>query len=127
MSKNDSGEYNFEDKEHISWWDCLKQIEDHYLVFFYSETCTHCQEIKEDVLAFSNDNIVKMYFVNTREQEEKVPLDDDVDHTIGLSDLESFSIVGTPTIIEVTKWIITVNAAGKDNCLSLLNLLRLTY
>ncbi|MCK5761518.1 MAG: thioredoxin family protein [Candidatus Izimaplasma sp.] len=40
--------------------------EDEYLVYFYSEGCGHCQQIKYDVLEFADDNNenIKVYFLD---------------------------------------------------------------
>jgi len=42
----------------------LSQPESEYLVYYYSEACTYCQEIKSQVLEFadSNNANVKVYF-----------------------------------------------------------------
>ncbi|MBN2604305.1 MAG: thioredoxin family protein [Bacilli bacterium] len=43
--------------------------EDQYLVYYYTETCTYCQEIKTQVLEFadSNNANVKVYFWDASE------------------------------------------------------------
>lgn len=125
MSKNAVSGYKEYIKSQISWQECLGQKENHYLVFFYSDTCPHCHEIMEDVLDFSNTNIVKTYFLNTKESNEKVPISSEIDLTIGVDDVGDLFIAGTPTIIEVEEWIVKANIPGKDDCLTFLNEQRL--
>ena len=126
-SKNAFSEYNVTVDQKIDWLNCLKQNESHYLVFFYSETCTHCHEIMGDVLSFAESNIIKMYFINTKESEVKIPIFSDIDSTIGADTVDDLFIAGTPTIIEVENWMVKANVAGTDNCLTFLNEQRLIY
>ena len=125
MSKNAFSEYKITIDNKINWADCLDQIESHYLVFCYSETCQHCHQIMGDVISFAEANILKMYFLNTKEQEVKIPLGNDIDLTIGISDVIDLFIAGTPSIIEVKERTVTANIAGKDDCLTFLNEQRL--
>ena len=125
ISKNKFSEYNVPTNQKISWSDCLSQKEDHYLVFFYSETCTHCHEIMGDVLSFYEEQILQMYFLDIKAQDIKIPISNNIDLTIGVDNVDDLFIAGTPTIIEVEKWIVKANIAGSDNCLTFLNEQRL--
>ena len=126
-SKNDRtvSEYVIDESQKILWQDCLSQKEDHYLVFFYSDYCGHCHQIMGDVLAFSNDNIVKLYFLDVKDPDNEVTISNAIDETIGKSNIDDLCIAGTPTIIEIEDQIVKANVPGKENCLSLLNELRL--
>lgn len=125
MSKNAVSEDKEYHIDHIIWSECFNQNEDHYLIFFYSDTCTHCHEIMGDVLEFSNDNIVRTYFLNTKESDVKIPIANEIDETIGADSVDDLFIAGTPTILEVEEWAIKANIAGQDNCLTFLNEQRL--
>ena len=125
MSKNVSSEYNVPIEQKIAWSSCLSQKEDHYLVFFYSETCAHCHEIMGDVLSFNNSNIIPMYFLDTKASDTKIPISNNIDLTIGVDNVDDLFIAGTPTIIEVENWLVKANIAGSDNCLTFLNEQRL--
>ena len=127
MSKNTFSEYKQTIDEKIMWSDCLSQNEDHYLVFFYSETCSHCHEIMGDVLSFKEENILKLYFLNVKEQDIKIPISNNIDLTIGIDSVDDLFISGTPSIIEIENWIVKANIAGTDNCLTFLNEQRLIY
>lgn len=124
-SKNGVFQFNVKDEEHIFWSELFNQKENHYLVFFYSDYCLHCHQIIEDVLIFSHQNILKIYFVDTKSQNTEVPLKINVDDTLGITDITDFAIVGTPTLVEIEKRILMQNVAGTEKCLSLLNELRI--
>ena len=125
MSKNAFSEYNINASQKIKWSDCLNQKEDHYLVFFYSETCSHCHEIMGDVLSFNEDKIVSMYFLDIKASDTKIPISSNIESTIGLSSIDDLFIAGTPSIVEVEKSVVKANIAGRDNCLTFLNEQRL--
>ena len=124
-SKNAFSEYNVPTSQKIEWSNCLSQNEDHYLVFFYSETCSHCHEIMGDVLAFNEAKILPMFFLDTKASDIKIPISNNTDLTIGANSVDDLFIAGTPTIIEVENWIVKDNIAGSDNCLTFLNEQRL--
>ena len=125
MSKNAFSEYEISSDQKITWPDCLNQKEDHYLVFFYSETCTHCHEIMGDVLSFAEEKIVTMYFLDIKASDAKIPISNNIDLTIGVDSVDDLFIAGTPSIVAVDNWIVTSNVAGSDNCLTFLNEQRL--
>ena len=125
MSKNAFSEYKITIDQKIIWTDCLSQKEDHYLIFFYSETCSHCHEIMGDVLSFAEEDVLKMYFLDIKSSDTKIPISNSIDLTIGADTIDDLFIAGTPSIIEVENWIVKANIAGTDNCLTFLNEQRL--
>ena len=127
MSKNAFSEYEIVQNNQIIWSEIFTQTEDNYLVFFYSETCGHCHEIMGDVIAFSEAEIVRTCYLNTQEQGFKIPINSAIELTIGISTVDELFIAGTPTILEVKNHIVTNNIAGKDECITFLNSLRLEY
>ena len=127
MNKNTSREYNIPLDQKIVWSDCLKQKEDHYLVFFYSDTCAHCHEIMGDVLSFYEANVLPTYFLDIKASDTIVPISNNINLTIGVDNIDDLFIAGTPTIIEVENWIVKANVPGSDNCLTFLNEQRLLH
>ena len=123
-SKNAVQEYEIISRQEIYLSECLSQEEEHYLVFFHSETCGHCQEIIEDVVAFAESNIIKMYFLNVSKSENKIERCSRDEIETGIDSVDDLKIVGTPTIMEIEEGIVTANIAGKDACISFLNELR---
>ena len=109
----------------INWVDTFKQEEDDYLVFFHSDTCSHCQEIMGDVIAFANSNTKKTYFANIESPEGKMPIVKGSEPLLGIDNISDFYIPGTPTLIEIKEGVVTANNPGKDKCLTFLNQERL--
>lgn len=120
-NKSASKEYEIPTELTISLKDCLSQVESEYLIFFHSKMCTHCQEIKGDVLSFSSENILKTYFLDIMEPNNEVPICIKEEIVIGVTNYEDIKILGTPTIIKVENGKTTMNVGGKENCLTLLN------
>ena len=126
-AKNESNNLNTSEKEvipvslQIKWTDSLNQEEDDYLVFFHSDTCSHCQEIMGDVIAFSKEEIKKLYFSNIVSDGIKMSVQKDQEPAVDVDSIEEFYIRGTPTIIEVKSGIVISNIPGKDACLTFLN------
>ena len=120
-SKNAIQEYGIVSKQDVNLADCLSQIEEKYLIFFYSETCGHCKEIIEDVTLFAESNIIKTYFLNISKNENKIERCSHDEIEIGIDSVEDLKIVGTPTIVEVENGVTTANVVGKDSILSFLN------
>ena len=123
-SSSSSPDYGIMERQSVSWAECLSQEEAHYLVFFYSETCSQCNEIKGDVVSFATSNIVKTYFVDTQKPGNEIQKCSADEVVIGIDNIEDLYIVGTPTLVEVENGVTTVNAAGKNECLELLGTLR---
>ena len=124
-SKNAVEEYDILIEQEILWTDCLSQEEPHYLVFAYSEKCSYCHEIMGDVLDFAASGIVKTYFVDIKKEPNVVPISNDIDETIGATNVGDIFIMGTPTILEIENNTIKANVPGKDYCLTFLNEQRL--
>jgi len=87
-------------EDHLICWDNIfKQTEKEYLVYFYSDYCGHCQNIKDEVLQFYCISKYKMYFVNATNDAK---FGSDVSSFVGINDPYEFFIPGTPflTIIK---------------------------
>ena len=126
LSKNASKEHERIIKENeILWDDCLSQDESNYLVFIYSETCSHCHEIMGDVTLFVQSNIFKTYFVNKSDSSNKIPICPIDEVVVDVDEIDCLSIAGTPTILEVEEGRTTANIFGADSCLTFLNEQRL--
>ena len=121
MSVDSSEEYVIEDEQEIFLDDCLSQKEERYVVFFHSDTCKQCQEIKGDVIAFAYENITKTYFLNIAKPGNKPTICPIDEVRVGADKVEDIAIAGTPTIIEVENGIVIANVPGKDACLTFMN------
>lgn len=115
--------YDIIGEQSISLSDCLSQQEDHYVVYFYSDTCSTCLRIKERVVSFAHDNIVKTYFLDTQKPENEFQKCTINELVVGVDNINDLYVAGTPTIIEVKDGTTTSNVAGEDKCLELLETL----
>ena len=78
-------------------------------------------------MEFAISEILKTYFLDIKKSETKIPIKNEIDETIGMTSIDELFIAGTPTIIEVDEGMVKANVPGKDECLTLLNELRLTH
>lgn len=61
---------DYDDFDHISnFSNITSQSEDEYLIYYYSETCGYCKQIKNQVLKFANDNNenIKVYMMDAND------------------------------------------------------------
>ena len=92
--------YDYDDiQTHIEWNEVFSQSDSDYLVYFYSLTCGHCKEIKEDILSYYFKNKPVMYFVET--SNSKDARFGPGGELIGIGDVDNFFIFGTPFLIRV--------------------------
>ena len=92
----------------ISWQDVFNQPEHDYLVYFYSERCGHCNEIKNQVISYYLSTSNKMYFVCT-DLDAVFGQQGDL---IGVNNIDDFYIFGTPFLIEIHEHTIMNYYAG---------------
>lgn len=83
----------------IAWNDVFLQDSNDYLVYFYSERCGHCNEIKQDVLSFYFKHLIDMYFVCT---DIEVVFGQYKDLT-GIDCIDDFYIFGTPFLTRLSE------------------------
>ena len=124
-NKNASTEFKIPIEQEIVLIDCLSQNESQYLVFFHSETCSHCREIMGDILLFNDETILKVYFLDIKKPNNEVTICQKEEIVLGVSNYQDIKILGTPTLIKVENGITTANVAGKEECLTLINQERL--
>lgn len=111
-------EYDYLDvSTHIDWIDVFSQVEDLYLVYFYSLTCGHCKEIKQDILSyyFSVDQVI--YFV----QADENTVYGSSGELIGVSDVSNLFIYGTPFLIKLENHVIVEHYGGEKEIREYIN------
>ena len=102
-------EYDYSDIETmIQWNEIFIQNEESYSVFFYSQTCGHCKELKQDILSYYFGNYERLYFVETDDNTVFGPQND----LVGVDSIEEFYIFGTPFLINVDNWKVSNYYAG---------------
>lgn len=94
--------------KHVFYSDIFSIESNTYYVYFYSTTCSHCNNLKEFIisLALQRDDI---YFV---EASQEIVFLKSIEETIGLTSIEGFGILGYPSLIKIEEHIIKKNIAG---------------
>ena len=81
---------------------------DSYYVYFFSKTCSHCDNLKPFMVPKIQDR--KDIFIV--EASEQVVFLEDVSVTIGVSSIENFGILGYPSLVKIEEKVVTKNIAG---------------
>lgn len=69
---NSSSNRNIDDLKRIDAVNTFNQEDNEYIVYFWQSTCSYCQQIEEDVLAFSNNGSMPIYIVDMQEEQNIV-------------------------------------------------------
>ena len=96
----------------IKWVEVFEQEEDRYLVYFYSETCGYCKNIKEEFISYYLLNKEKIYFVDAIK--ENAVFHGGASALLGVNCIEDFYVPGTPFLAEITNWAVTNYYAGME-------------
>lgn len=113
-NKTEDKIYDYDDVDtHISWSDIFIQEEENYSVYFYSKTCSHCLEIKQDFLQYYFTNKEKIYLVESNEDTKIGPVSD----ITGVNSNDSFYIFGTPFLINLKNHAISKYYGGTKQIL----------
>ena len=99
-AKTKTVSHNYDDTKDslITWRSIFTQDPDDYLVYFYSESCGHCNKIKQEVISFYLKDLIDMYFVCT---DFDAVYGTQKDLT-GVDSLDDFYIFGTPFLSRIT-------------------------
>ena len=110
--------YDYKDVEDTcSWADVFKQEEEEYLVYFYSLTCGHCLEIKQEMISYYLSKTEKIYFSKVDETTVFGPKGE----LKGIDSIEKFYIFGTPFLVKLKKWVVIDYFAGTKSILEYIN------
>lgn len=96
FSSFSSSEISEINRSEINWVNLLEQSEEDYYAYIYSETCYYCKKIKEEIEEFSK--VKKTYYVLFNED---VPISSERGDLIGVDDISSLYILGTPTLFHI--------------------------
>lgn len=109
--------YEYEELEDkLVYWDDVPNINlNHYYVYFFSRTCSHCERIRN--LVIPNLLHRRIFYACEASNQTKI---------CGLQPKGSFDeidfcILGFPTIVEVKDWCVVKYVNGENEVLSFLN------
>ncbi len=101
----------------ISWCDVFTQEEDDYLVYFYSERCGYCNDIKQSIISFYLEEKAEMYFVCT----DIEAVFGQSTNLTGVDSIDEFYIFGTPFLIRLLDHRIESYYVGSKQILNFIN------
>lgn len=92
------------------------ELDDYYL-YFYSETCSHCSEIKNFMITEAIERR-DIYFIKASNNDK---LTNDRSLLIGAENPDDIYILGYPSLLEISNKKCIKNEAGKSNIQAVLN------
>lgn len=92
------------------------EVDDYYL-YFYSETCSHCSEIKNFMITEAIER-GDIYFIKASNNDK---LTNDRSLLIGAENPDDIYILGYPSLLEISNKKCIKNEAGKSNIQAVLN------
>ena len=101
-------------KTHINWIDIFNQQEVDYFVYFYSTTCAHCRNIKQEMLNYYLFKKSYLYFLCMDKIDDRYKQPYDI---TGICDSNKLYIFGTPFLIEVKNYKVYQYYAGEKSIL----------
>ena len=104
----------------LEWKNLFLPAKSQYFVYIYSISCLHCAHIKKEVLETIRDNEELFYLM---EYSEEIPISSNASETIGKEKLDEVSIMGTPTLLEITNHYVGMNIAGEKEIVTYLQFL----
>ena len=102
----------------LEWKNLFSPAKSHYFVYIYSISCGHCRHIKKEVLEFVSMNKESFYLI---EYTGDIKTKSNVSETLGKEKIEEIYILGTPTLLAITNWSLSLNIAGGDEILNYLS------
>ena len=92
----------------IFWDDVFSISKEEYYVYFFSRTCSHCNELKPFVIeaGLYRDDI---YFV---EASSDIKYAKDNQSIIGVDNIDDLGILGYPTLLKIVEGVVAKNLVG---------------
>lgn len=103
----------------IGWKQMFSMPEDFYYVYFYSLTCSHCNEFKDTIIPYALESSKTIYFM---EESSEFQYASDTSLTIGATSCAKFVISGFPSLAVFQDHTVAVNVAGETQIRKTLNL-----
>jgi len=101
-------DYNEVQDRMILWGDIFTWNDDLYYVYFFSRTCGHCEKNKDFIIEKALGETT-IYFC---ESSKETKITTDVSGTIGLDSIETFGILGFPSLVKIVSKKVVSNVAG---------------
>ena len=111
-------DYSYFEDLQLEWKNLFSPAKSHYFVYIYSISCDHCNHIKKEVLEFVSMNKESFFLI---ESTGDIKTKNNVSETIGKEKIEEIYILGTPTLLAITNWSLSLNIAGENEILNYLS------
>lgn len=82
----------------VSYDQSFSISENDHFIYFYQETCHSCQEIKDEVIDFAINKYAEIYFVAAREETPHNYDYQEINQTLGSSNVEDVFVGVTPQL-----------------------------
>ena len=109
-------EYSITENKQITWNEVLSKSKSRYVVYFYSEYCGYCKQVKQEILSYYLKNVDEMYFIDTVKEKAVYKSNDGV--LIGTKNITDFYIFGTPFLIRLQEYVVSEYYAGTNAILN---------
>ncbi len=103
----------------IYWSSIFSQKEDHYYVYLYSTSCTHCNSIKDAIIEYALEETSNIYFVSSSAEHN---LSETVDKYAIVDSLDELYSRGYPSLLKLEEHVVTLNLAGVRDIIDELDL-----
>lgn len=104
VEHNYSEVYDYE----LTWETIFDVSEENYYVYFYSQTCSHCEELKNFIVVAALER-GDVYFVKGTSKDQ---ITTDPKKTIGAENPGEIWILGYPSLLKITNQKCTKNLVG---------------
>lgn len=110
---NQKKEFDYDDyKSNIILFDRVFSVDSKkYYVYLFSKSCLHCNQIKDDIFKFIDRKIIELYLL---EYYEEIPINYNVENTIGVSNINGLFFRGTPSVVEIVNHVVSNNIIGSN-------------
>lgn len=105
--------YDYQDfpSHFLTWERVFEQLEPHYWIYVYSESCFYCQSAKQIVLSYLAKNLQPFYLIS---YSQEVSVHPNVELTIGATEINNLWISGIPSIIVISQHVVCENIVGLE-------------
>ncbi|MDR1697512.1 MAG: hypothetical protein LBR37_01150 [Erysipelotrichaceae bacterium] len=97
---------------HCLWHEIFLKDDASYFVYFYSQTCPHCERIKNEIFAYIDQKTKPLYLVV---KSGAMVFTKDISKTIGVDKIEAFSIYAFPSLVHIHDGLVLFNEYGANN------------
>lgn len=101
--------------QHLSVRESFNQDYEEYYLYFYSNTCPHCNNIKKIIFKQAKNEELPLFFINGRDVAGILNFTDDPTYTnYGVTKFSDLKLLGYPTLLLIRNGRVIVQFTGQD-------------